>query len=210
VTPGRLELPTNGLGNRCSIHLSYGATSHNIIGWLVYRNWTAGTLHTVANRNAAIPGSAGCGLNRLRKNAPKQRARRKKMYNPTRSTPRNRRSMRRKHRGSQQACLLGSNQVFSQPRLPSTTGFGLSTFRTKSDASGEIFFVISLRPTADRPRPTGYPPFSLNLQSLRRTSTLRPSVIRNGRRNPVHLLERKGTAGHQVCTAVPNVEYRLT
>ncbi len=26
VTPGRLELPTNGLGNRCSIHLSYGAT----------------------------------------------------------------------------------------------------------------------------------------------------------------------------------------
>jgi hypothetical protein len=26
VTPGRFELPTNGLGNRCSIHLSYGAT----------------------------------------------------------------------------------------------------------------------------------------------------------------------------------------
>ena len=25
--PGRVELPTNGLGNRCSIHLSYGATS---------------------------------------------------------------------------------------------------------------------------------------------------------------------------------------
>ena len=24
--PGRVELPTNGLGNRCSIHLSYGAT----------------------------------------------------------------------------------------------------------------------------------------------------------------------------------------
>ena len=23
--PGRVELPTNGLGNRCSIHLSYGA-----------------------------------------------------------------------------------------------------------------------------------------------------------------------------------------
>ena len=22
---GRVELPTNGLGNRCSIHLSYGA-----------------------------------------------------------------------------------------------------------------------------------------------------------------------------------------
>ena len=26
VAPGRFELPTSGLGNRCSIHLSYGAT----------------------------------------------------------------------------------------------------------------------------------------------------------------------------------------
>jgi hypothetical protein len=26
VTPGRFELPTNSLGNCCSIHLSYGAT----------------------------------------------------------------------------------------------------------------------------------------------------------------------------------------
>ena len=26
VAPGRVELPTFGLGNRCSIHLSYGAT----------------------------------------------------------------------------------------------------------------------------------------------------------------------------------------
>ena len=26
MTPGRFELPTCGLGNRCSIHLSYGAT----------------------------------------------------------------------------------------------------------------------------------------------------------------------------------------
>ena len=25
--PGRVELPTNGLGNRCSIHLSYGANA---------------------------------------------------------------------------------------------------------------------------------------------------------------------------------------
>jgi hypothetical protein len=25
VAPGRVELPTFGLGNRCSIHLSYGA-----------------------------------------------------------------------------------------------------------------------------------------------------------------------------------------
>ena len=27
VTPGRFELPTRSLGNCCSIHLSYGATS---------------------------------------------------------------------------------------------------------------------------------------------------------------------------------------
>ena len=26
VAPGRFELPTSGLGNRCSIQLSYGAT----------------------------------------------------------------------------------------------------------------------------------------------------------------------------------------
>ena len=30
VTPGRLELPTRSLGNCCSIHLSYGATSYNL------------------------------------------------------------------------------------------------------------------------------------------------------------------------------------
>ena len=29
VTLGRFELPTCGLGNRCSIHLSYGATRRN-------------------------------------------------------------------------------------------------------------------------------------------------------------------------------------
>jgi hypothetical protein len=29
VAPGRFELPTSGLGNRCSIHLSYGATGAN-------------------------------------------------------------------------------------------------------------------------------------------------------------------------------------
>ena len=37
--PGRVELPTNGLGNRCSIHLSYGATTvwpHYLT--LVYRS----------------------------------------------------------------------------------------------------------------------------------------------------------------------------
>jgi hypothetical protein len=32
--PGRVELPTNGLGNRCSIHLSYGAT------WLYLLDFT--------------------------------------------------------------------------------------------------------------------------------------------------------------------------
>jgi hypothetical protein len=30
VAPGRFELPTSGLGNRCSIHLSYGATLNPI------------------------------------------------------------------------------------------------------------------------------------------------------------------------------------
>src|SRR5437667_8671221 len=28
--PGRFELPTRGLGNRCSVHLSYGAISFNL------------------------------------------------------------------------------------------------------------------------------------------------------------------------------------
>ncbi len=28
VAPGRVELPTFGLGNRCSIHLSYGASTN--------------------------------------------------------------------------------------------------------------------------------------------------------------------------------------
>ena len=28
--PGRVELPTNGLGNRCSIHLSYGADARRL------------------------------------------------------------------------------------------------------------------------------------------------------------------------------------
>ena len=31
VAPGRFELPTSGLGNRCSIHLSYGATLQNML-----------------------------------------------------------------------------------------------------------------------------------------------------------------------------------
>jgi hypothetical protein len=30
VAPGRVELPTFGLGNRCSIHLSYGAKFSNL------------------------------------------------------------------------------------------------------------------------------------------------------------------------------------
>ena len=29
VAPGRVELPTFGLGNRCSIHLSYGADGNS-------------------------------------------------------------------------------------------------------------------------------------------------------------------------------------
>ena len=31
VAPGRFELPTSGLGNRCSIQLSYGAMRRNPI-----------------------------------------------------------------------------------------------------------------------------------------------------------------------------------
>ena len=31
VAPGRFELPTSGLGNRCSIHLSYGAPFSNLL-----------------------------------------------------------------------------------------------------------------------------------------------------------------------------------
>ncbi len=31
VAPGRFELPTSGLGNRCSIHLSYGAKSQTLM-----------------------------------------------------------------------------------------------------------------------------------------------------------------------------------
>jgi hypothetical protein len=31
VAPGRVELPTFGLGNRCSIHLSYGASFSNLL-----------------------------------------------------------------------------------------------------------------------------------------------------------------------------------
>ena len=37
VTPGRLELPTNSLGNCCSIHLSYGATFITASTGSVYR-----------------------------------------------------------------------------------------------------------------------------------------------------------------------------
>ena len=45
--PGRVELPTNGLGNRCSIHLSYGAISS-------YPLHSKGLLNSLAVR---------CGLN---------------------------------------------------------------------------------------------------------------------------------------------------
>jgi hypothetical protein len=36
--PGRVELPTNGLGNRCSIHLSYGATDVGSLSHMDLRN----------------------------------------------------------------------------------------------------------------------------------------------------------------------------
>ena len=37
VAPGRVELPTFGLGNRCSIHLSYGATPD--LSYSFYKNY---------------------------------------------------------------------------------------------------------------------------------------------------------------------------
>ena len=42
VTPGRFELPACGLGNRRSIHLSYGATRRNGVAGLVYRKSRSG------------------------------------------------------------------------------------------------------------------------------------------------------------------------
>jgi hypothetical protein len=44
VAPGRVELPTFGLGNRCSIHLSYGAnvnSPHYLTA--IYRHKTSQT-----------------------------------------------------------------------------------------------------------------------------------------------------------------------
>src|SRR5713226_1714501 len=45
--PGRAELPTRGLGNRCSIHLSYGAS---------HRNWRAHSslLFSFGDRNTEL------------------------------------------------------------------------------------------------------------------------------------------------------------
>src|SRR5271157_2574989 len=46
---GRVELPTNGLGNRCSIHLSYRATSRNRLdAVLVYRNGELRIVYPIA------------------------------------------------------------------------------------------------------------------------------------------------------------------
>ncbi len=40
MTPGRFELPTCGLGNRRSIHLSYGAISRNWRYGLSLQQWS--------------------------------------------------------------------------------------------------------------------------------------------------------------------------
>src|SRR6202167_3205798 len=53
VTPARLELPTCGLGNRCSIHLSYGATCLSIGILHGYRR--ARPSHWLANRAEGGP-----------------------------------------------------------------------------------------------------------------------------------------------------------
>ena len=56
VTPGRFELPTCGLGNRCSIHLSYGATFR-----IIY-------LQTVTDLEVRVPMSWKWVENRTLKN----------------------------------------------------------------------------------------------------------------------------------------------
>ena len=50
VAPGRVELPTFGLGNRCSIHLSYGADAS--FGPLSHVDFLAQTSHSVAASSA--------------------------------------------------------------------------------------------------------------------------------------------------------------
>src|SRR5580692_4539332 len=64
VTPGRFELPTCGLGNRCSIHLSYGATlpdctkKEHSVGWSLVgeRHGPAGCGFYFALGEVVVPG----------------------------------------------------------------------------------------------------------------------------------------------------------
>jgi hypothetical protein len=55
VTPGRLELPTNSLGNCCSIHLSYGATFITASTGSVYRKAGNGSACARYGRLKNIP-----------------------------------------------------------------------------------------------------------------------------------------------------------
>jgi hypothetical protein len=55
VTPGRLELPTNSLGNCCSIHLSYGATFITAPTGSVYRKVGKGSACLRYDRLKNIP-----------------------------------------------------------------------------------------------------------------------------------------------------------
>ena len=61
--PGRVELPTNGLGNRCSIHLSYGAKheTHYLTRISSSRDWgrlgkELGGSGRLRKSNASLPG----------------------------------------------------------------------------------------------------------------------------------------------------------
>ena len=48
--PGRFELPTCGLGNRCSIHLSYGALFPHVLYFSL--QWAAlGVVNCVSQRS---------------------------------------------------------------------------------------------------------------------------------------------------------------
>jgi hypothetical protein len=66
VAPGRVELPTFGLGNRCSIHLSYGAIAglrHYLTWNREEREWDA--VKALVAQSAAAVHRGGPGVRRM-------------------------------------------------------------------------------------------------------------------------------------------------